>query len=164
MGFSAICFVWPKVCIFPKVDRGWQFYFDSCSYLLGSMCVVPTYIEARREPPLFRRCVRRPSINVLCYCVPQYEYLKPHPVVNPELVSRTWGWRLNASKGGCVKVWFLLWLWDILSSVIKIRATPLGVVVTTKKKNSYVRGVARGRRYREWAAWREEVSLTMIKD
>ena len=22
MGFSAICFVWPKVCIFPKVDRG----------------------------------------------------------------------------------------------------------------------------------------------
>ena len=36
-----------------------------------------------------RRCVRRPSINVLCYCVPQYEYLKPHPIVNPELVSRT---------------------------------------------------------------------------
>ena len=28
MGFSAICFVWPKVCLFPKVDRGWQNYFD----------------------------------------------------------------------------------------------------------------------------------------
>ena len=28
MGFSAIRFVWPKVCLFPKVDRGWQNYFD----------------------------------------------------------------------------------------------------------------------------------------
>ena len=27
MGFSAIRFVWPKVCLFPKVDRGWQNYF-----------------------------------------------------------------------------------------------------------------------------------------
>ena len=28
MGFSAIRFVWPNICIFPKVDRGWQNYFD----------------------------------------------------------------------------------------------------------------------------------------
>ena len=27
MGFSAIRFVWPNICIFPKVDRGWQNYF-----------------------------------------------------------------------------------------------------------------------------------------
>ena len=29
MGFSAIRFVWPNICIFPKVDRGWQNYFDN---------------------------------------------------------------------------------------------------------------------------------------
>ena len=29
MGFSAIRFVWPNICIFPKVDRGWQNYFDT---------------------------------------------------------------------------------------------------------------------------------------
>ena len=28
VGFSAIRFVWPNICIFPKVDRGWQNYFD----------------------------------------------------------------------------------------------------------------------------------------
>ena len=32
MGFSAIRFVWPNICIFPKVDRGWQNYFDYTRY------------------------------------------------------------------------------------------------------------------------------------
>ena len=32
MGFSAIRFVWPNICIFPKVDRGWQNY---CTLVSG---------------------------------------------------------------------------------------------------------------------------------
>ena len=32
MGFSAICFVWPKVCIFPKANRGWQIYFGMVTW------------------------------------------------------------------------------------------------------------------------------------
>ena len=48
MGFSAIRFVWPKVCLFPKVDRGWQNYFDmqiinsdkfNGSHVYDPMCV-----------------------------------------------------------------------------------------------------------------------------
>jgi hypothetical protein len=34
MGFSAIRFVWPNICIFPKVDRGWQNYFDTVYIVL----------------------------------------------------------------------------------------------------------------------------------
>ena len=93
IGWTLVCIVWVADFLYNMVecfkDGSSSCALNSRSYLLGSMCVVPTYIEARREPPLFRRCVRRPSINVLCHCVPQYEYLKPHPVVNPELVSRT---------------------------------------------------------------------------
>ena len=41
MGFSAIRFVWPNICIFPKVDRGWQNYFDTsvkyCNFLTFSV-------------------------------------------------------------------------------------------------------------------------------
>ena len=33
MGFSAIRFVWPNICIFPKVDRGWQNYFNFVKHL-----------------------------------------------------------------------------------------------------------------------------------
>jgi hypothetical protein len=32
MGFSAIRFVWPNICIFPKVDRGTRFRFDTLAH------------------------------------------------------------------------------------------------------------------------------------
>ena len=43
MGFSAIRFVWPNICIFPKVDRGWQNYFGSIVFDYSSTTVYIIY-------------------------------------------------------------------------------------------------------------------------
>ena len=48
MGFSAIRFVWPNICIFPKVDRGWQNYFDSVTFLKGTKITPREIIQLDR--------------------------------------------------------------------------------------------------------------------
>ena len=48
MGFSAIRFVWPNICIFPKVDRGWQNYFVTVKRKLQSKS--PCYNVALPQP------------------------------------------------------------------------------------------------------------------
>ena len=45
MGFSAIRFVWPNICIFPKVDRGWQNYFDTPWNDYFNLPIFTEYIE-----------------------------------------------------------------------------------------------------------------------
>ena len=72
MGFSAIRFVWPNICIFPKVDRGWQNYFDNsevrkitrrnCNFISGSH-LIP--LSPARPRALVTKCVVPPCAKTV---------------------------------------------------------------------------------------------------